>query len=586
MPAKREISMLTRILDLFSEATGLTTNFNKSTTVLICCTGINLADVLSGLPVRRASFPLKYPGLLLSLTRLKRVDFQPLIDKISAMLSRWKGKILSAAGRLALVKSVLTSQVIYVVLALNPPKEVLKSIDSKRKHFLWPGLERVTGKKVNWTCTARPKALGGGGGLGVLHLGKFSHALRLRWLWQASKEPERKWVVGDPPCTATDKHLSTAATSVTVGEGKTASFWESAWLRWLRLRDIYPKVFSISKRKNRSMKEALSNSTWIQDLNFHNEELSAEHLQEYFQDRVWTADRLARRRWPHNPCCVLCGMAAETGLHLFAECPFSRRIWYELSRRTSVAEVHHSAWQPSDSVHLWWSGLAAALARDKRGLRSLMILVAWTIWCKRNSRIFNRKVATVSQVLAKIKDEARLWTLGGAKHLANFFVVLKVNSNIGRYLQTKKGLRQGESLSPILFNLVADMLAVFRGLITHLVEDGLSILQYADDTINFHKSELFCYGEAKPHFNQYSQIFGCSMGFTPFHWKEVEDHFQIKLSSWKGKFLSYGGRMGTLCLPKDQGGLGIMNLEIQNKCLLRVTLTKGNLQNENGECVS
>jgi hypothetical protein len=70
-------------------------------------------------------------------------------------------------------------------------------------------------------------------------------------------------------------------------------------------------------------------------------------------------------------------------------------------------------------------------------------------------------------------------------------VYVKVNDDLGPYFQTKKGLRQGDPLSPILFNLVADMLAVlmersknldyFDGLVPHLVEDGLSILQYADD---------------------------------------------------------------------------------------------------------
>jgi hypothetical protein len=50
-------------------------------------------------------------------------------------------------------------------------------------------------------------------------------------------------------------------------------------------------------------------------------------------------------------------------------------------------------------------------------------------------------------------------------------------------------------LSPILFDVVVDTLAVlierskgmgfFDGLVPHLVEDGLSILQYADDTILF-----------------------------------------------------------------------------------------------------
>jgi len=156
---------------------------------------------------------------------------------------------------------------------------------------------------------------------------------------------------------------------------------------------------------------------------------------------------------------------------------------------------------------------------------------------------------------------------------------MKVNNNVGRYFQTRKGLWQGDPLSPILFNPVVDMLAIFitrakedgqiQGLIPHLVDGSLSILQYADDIIlfmehdleqaknmkiilrafeqlsglkiNFHKSELFCYGEAKEHMEQYSQIFGRGMGNLPFRylgipmnhkrlnnkdWKMVEDRFQ------------------------------------------------------------
>lgn len=77
---------------------------------------------------------------------------------------------------------------------------------------------------------------------------------------------------------------------------------------------------------------------------------------------------------------------------------------------------------------------------------------------------------------------------------------VKVNDDIGHYFQTKKSLRQGDLLSPMLFNIVVDMLAIIIerakedgqvwGLLPHLVEGGISILQYADDTILFLEHDL------------------------------------------------------------------------------------------------
>ena len=76
----------------------------------------------------------------------------------------------------------------------------------------------------------------------------------------------------------------------------------------------------------------------------------------------------------------------------------------------------------------------------------------------------------------------------------------KCNDEVGHYFQTRKGLRQGDPLSPLLCNLVADMLAILInrakeggqivGVAPHLVDDGISILQYADDTILFMDDDL------------------------------------------------------------------------------------------------
>jgi retron-type reverse transcriptase len=65
-------------------------------------------------------------------------------------------------------------------------------------------------------------------------------------------------------------------------------------------------------------------------------------------------------------------------------------------------------------------------------------------------------------------------------------VRVKVNDHVRKNFQTKKGVRQGDPLSPILFNIVVDMLTILikrakeegqiEGVIPHLVDDGLSIL--------------------------------------------------------------------------------------------------------------
>jgi hypothetical protein len=79
-------------------------------------------------------------------------------------------------------------------------------------------------------------------------------------------------------------------------------------------------------------------------------------------------------------------------------------------------------------------------------------------------------------------------------------VAIKVNDDVGRYFQTLNGLRQGDPLSPMLFNIVADLLAIMieraksdgliEGVIPHLVDGGHSILQYADDTILFMEHDI------------------------------------------------------------------------------------------------
>jgi hypothetical protein len=175
-PSIRDATNLRDLLLNFGKVTGLQTNLQKTTVSTISCDNIDMEEILAALPIARAHFPLKYLGLPLSPSRLRKLDFQPQIDKAAVKLFVWNEKNLIQAGHISLTKSVLSSQPVYVLLVIKPPKEVLDDIDKLRRRFLWAGDKALSGGKckVNWTKTSLPKEFGG---LGILNLYRFASAL-------------------------------------------------------------------------------------------------------------------------------------------------------------------------------------------------------------------------------------------------------------------------------------------------------------------------------------------------------------------------------------------------------------------------
>jgi hypothetical protein len=64
----------------------------------------------------------------------------------------------------------------------------------------------------------------------------------------------------EKPCNEISINLLYAATTITIGNGKIAPFWESRWLNGEKPKDIASLIFEASKMKNCTVAQALHNN--------------------------------------------------------------------------------------------------------------------------------------------------------------------------------------------------------------------------------------------------------------------------------------------------------------------------------------
>ena len=106
-------------------------------------------------------------------------------------LSSWKGRLLSMAGRICMIKSVLSSIPLFYLSLFKMPVGVANEIVNIQRNFLWGwGSDR---RKVVWdswkkVCEAREDR-----GFGILDLRIFNSALLGKWIWCLGSDKGGLW---------------------------------------------------------------------------------------------------------------------------------------------------------------------------------------------------------------------------------------------------------------------------------------------------------------------------------------------------------------------------------------------------------
>ncbi|GLJ45410.1 hypothetical protein SUGI_0956030 [Cryptomeria japonica] len=106
------------------------------------------------------------------------------------MLASWKGKWLSLAGRITLIKASMMAVPIYTMYVFQIPNKVAKIIEVIRR-FLWCRCdEKFKYNLVRWdeVCSTVKQS-----GLGIRKCKDMNHALGIRLVWRIYNEKDKLW---------------------------------------------------------------------------------------------------------------------------------------------------------------------------------------------------------------------------------------------------------------------------------------------------------------------------------------------------------------------------------------------------------
>ncbi|KAL0290173.1 UNVERIFIED_CONTAM: putative ribonuclease H protein, partial [Sesamum radiatum] len=137
-------------------------------------------SLLAALGFQEGHLPVRYLGLPLISARLSVTDCQSLLQKIDSRIKGWEGVQLSFAGRVQLIKSVLTSFEVYWATAFILPKGIIKEMIKRLRTFLWKGTYSSGYPKVAWETVCLPIEEGD---LGIKDILALNRALMSKHLW-------------------------------------------------------------------------------------------------------------------------------------------------------------------------------------------------------------------------------------------------------------------------------------------------------------------------------------------------------------------------------------------------------------------
>ncbi|XP_028120126.1 uncharacterized protein LOC114317568 [Camellia sinensis] len=175
------VQMIMHGLEEFKNLSGLTPSAAKSNLFFCGCDSSLREEILKIANFKEGTLPVKYLGVPLITTKLRALDCQQLIDRITNRIKSWTNKALSYAGRAQLIQTILFSMQVYWSSLFILPKKVVREIENLLRAFLWSGVDlKKHSAKIAWDKVCAPKSEGG---LGFKSLEVWNRAAIAKHIW-------------------------------------------------------------------------------------------------------------------------------------------------------------------------------------------------------------------------------------------------------------------------------------------------------------------------------------------------------------------------------------------------------------------
>ena len=154
-----------RELDIYKEVSGSKINFQKSKIYGWNCSIRDMTGIarLLGMEGTLSWDSFKYLGIPILKSVPKVAHWMSMLDKLKIRIQAWGAAWLNLAGKVTLLKSVLSSIPVYHNTILLPPKSFISKVDTLLRIFLWEGGKNNERRLhlVSWDKIKKPILEGG-----------------------------------------------------------------------------------------------------------------------------------------------------------------------------------------------------------------------------------------------------------------------------------------------------------------------------------------------------------------------------------------------------------------------------------------